>query len=100
MKILQDGGNAVDAAVAAAAVLNVTEPHMTGVGGDMFAILWSSEEGGLVGLDASGKSGSKLDVQALIDEGAEHVPERGARSITVPGALSGWSTLVDRTTPS
>jgi len=94
LKILQDGGNAIDAAVAAAAVLNVAEPHMTGMGGDMFAILWSAEEGRLVGLDASGKSGSKIDVQALIDEGLERVPGSGARSVTVPGALSGWSALV------
>lgn len=95
LEILQDGGNAIDAAVAAAAVLNVTEPHMTGMGGDMFAILWSAREGRLVGLDASGKSGSKVDVQALIDEGAERVPGSGARSVTVPGALSGWSALVE-----
>ncbi|MDX1645683.1 MAG: gamma-glutamyltransferase [Longimicrobiales bacterium] len=91
LQILHRGGNAVDAAVAAAAVLNVVEPHMTGMGGDMFAILWDAEEGRLVGLDASGKSGSKIDVGALDD-----VPGSGARSVTVPGALSGWSTLVER----
>ena len=56
--ILQTGGNAIDAAVAAAAVLNVVEPHMTGMGGDVFAILWSARDGRLVGLDASGRSGS------------------------------------------
>lgn len=95
LEILQNGGNAIDAAVAAAAVLNVTEPHMTGMGGDMFAILWSEEEGRLVGLDATGKSGSKIDVAALVAEGAERVPGSGARSVTVPGALSGWSALVE-----
>jgi gamma-glutamyltranspeptidase/glutathione hydrolase len=94
LAILHDGGNAIDAAVAAAAVLNVTEPHMTGMGGDMFAILWSAEEGRLVGLDASGKSGSKIDVAALVAEGLDRVPSSGARAVTVPGALSGWSALV------
>lgn len=95
LAILQDGGNAIDAAVAAAAVLNVTEPHMTGMGGDMFAILWSAREGRLIGLDASGRSGSRVDVDALVAEGAESVPGSGARSVTVPGALSGWAALVD-----
>ncbi len=95
LRILQDGGNAVDAAVAAAAVLNVTEPHMTGMGGDMFALLWSAAEGRLIGLDASGRSGSKLDVDALVAEGLERVPGSGPRSVTVPGALSGWSALLD-----
>ncbi len=95
IRILEQGGNAIDAAVAAAAVLNVTEPHMTGMGGDMFAILWDAEEQRLVGLDASGKSGSKVDVDALLAEGATRVPGSGARSVTVPGALSGWSLLVE-----
>ena len=95
LEILQNGGNAIDAAVAAAAVLNVTEPHMTGMGGDMFAILWDAGAGRLVGLDASGKSGSRTDVDALIAEGADRVPGSGARSVTVPGALSGWATLVE-----
>jgi gamma-glutamyltranspeptidase/glutathione hydrolase len=95
LQILQNGGNAIDAAVAAAAVLNVTEPHMTGMGGDMFAILWDAGTGRLVGLDASGRSGSKTDLEALKAEGAERVPGSGARSVTVPGALSGWSTLVE-----
>lgn len=95
LEILSAGGNAIDAAVAAAAVLNVVEPHMTGMGGDMFAILWDAEQSRLVGLDASGKSGSKIDVQRLIEEGAADVPSHGARSVTVPGALSGWSALLE-----
>ena len=96
LKILEAGGNAIDAAVAAAAVLNVVEPHMTGMGGDMFAILWDAEEHRLVGIDATGKSGSKIDVQKLIAEGADGVPGDGARSVTVPGALSGWNALLEK----
>lgn len=94
--ILQAGGNAVDAAVAAAAVLNVVEPHMTGIGGDMFAILWVAEEGRLVGLDASGRSGSGMTPEVLEGEEEGRIPYRGPRSVTVPGALSGWAALVER----
>ncbi|HSG08289.1 MAG TPA: gamma-glutamyltransferase [Longimicrobiales bacterium] len=96
LKILEEGGNAFDAAVAAAAVLNVTEPYMTGIGGDMFALVWSVEEGGLVGLDASGRAGSKASAQALRDAGETDVPYQGPQSVTVPGALSGWQALLDR----
>jgi len=96
LQILERGGNAVDAAIAAAAVLNVTEPYMTGIGGDMFAILWSAEERRLVGLDASGRSGSRADPDALVAAGETRVPYRGPRSVTVPGALSGWQALLDR----
>jgi len=94
LEILRSGGNAVDAAVAAAAVLNVVEPYMTGMGGDMFAILWDAEEQRLVGLDGSGRSGSKIDVAALVREWDE-VPTRGAATVTVPGALAGWAALVE-----
>ena len=95
LEILAAGGNAIDAAVAAAAVLNVTEPHMTGMGGDMFAILWDAEAGRLVGLDASGKSGSNVDLEAILAEDDPEVPGSGPRSVTVPGALSGWSALIE-----
>lgn len=94
LEILQSGGNAIDAAVAAAAVLNVVEPYMTGMGGDMFAILWDAENKRLVGLDGSGRSGSKIDPQALATQW-EEVPSRGAATVTVPGALAGWHDLVE-----
>jgi gamma-glutamyltranspeptidase/glutathione hydrolase len=96
LKILEEGGNAFDAAVAAAAVLNVTEPYMTGIGGDMFALVWSAEEGGLVGLDATGRAGSKASAETLREAGETRVPYQGPRSVTVPGALSGWQALLDR----
>ncbi len=95
LKVLQDGGNAFDAAVTAAAVLNVVEPHMTGMGGDVFALFWSAREGQLGGLDASGRSGSLATPDAVRALGLDDVPYRGARSVTVPGALSGWSALLE-----
>ncbi len=96
LHILQQGGNAFDAAVAAAAVLGVVEPHMTGMGGDMFMLAWSAEESRLVGLDASGRGGSRLDADRLLAEGHESMPYRGATSVTVPGALSGWNAMLER----
>jgi gamma-glutamyltranspeptidase/glutathione hydrolase len=96
LAVLKDGGNAVDAAVAAAAVLNLVEPHMTGIGGDMFAILWSVEEKKLVGLNASGRSGSLITREELMRRGHTSVPIHGAEPITVPGALSGWAALLQR----
>lgn len=95
LAVLQNGGNAVDAAVTAAAVLNLVEPHMTGIGGDMFAILWSADEQRLVGLNASGRSGSLMTREELLRRGYESVPIHGAEPITVPGALSGWAALLE-----
>ena len=95
LHVLQDGGNAIDAAVVAAAVLGVTEPHMTGMGGDLFALFWSAEEGRLVGLDASGRGGSLLDADSLVAEGLERIPGRGTQAVTVPGAVSGWAALLE-----
>jgi gamma-glutamyltranspeptidase/glutathione hydrolase len=94
LAVLQQGGNAVDAAVTAAAVLNVVEPMMTGAGGDLFAILWLGKEKRLVGLNASGRSGSLLTRDVLLRRGHQRMPSTGAESITVPGALAGWNDLL------
>ena len=91
LEVLQRGGNAVDAAVTAAAVLNVVEPYMTGLGGDMFAILWSEREQRLVGVNGSGRAGALMTRDAL----GGTVRETGAMSITIPGALSGWAALLE-----
>jgi len=96
LEILLRGGNAIDAAVAAAAVLNVVEPHMTGIGGDMFAILWSAKDRELSGLDASGRAGSLINPEVLKADGFVNMPDSGAASVTVPGAISGWVALLDR----
>ena len=96
LAVLQRGGNAIDAAVTAAAVLNLVEPHMTGIGGDMFAILWSAKERKLIGLNASGRAGSGMTREVLVGRGRTSVPDDGAEPITVPGALSGWAALLER----
>ena len=96
LEIMRQGGNAIDGAVAAAAVLNVVEPHMTGMGGDAFSIVWLAEAGELIGIDASGRSGSGMSVEALRARGHDRVPGSGAEAVTVPGAVSGWNALVSR----
>ncbi|HEV8599123.1 MAG TPA: gamma-glutamyltransferase [Gemmatimonadales bacterium] len=93
---LQQGGNAIDAAVTAAAVLNLVEPHMTGIGGDMFALFWSARQRKLLALNASGRSGSLLSRDELVRRGHTSMPLFGAEPITVPGALSGWAALLER----
>ena len=89
--ILRAGGNAVDAAVAAAACLTVVEPTSNGVGGDAFALLWV--KGKLHGLNASGPAPIKINAQALRDKGHTVVPKYGWEPVTVPGAPSAWAEL-------
>ena len=96
LRVLDRGGNAVDAAVAAAAILSVVEPHMTGIGGDVFAMIWFARERKLVGLNASGRSGSTMSREVFIGRNRQAVPEHGAESVTVPGAVSGWVALLER----
>ena len=96
LAVLQRGGNAFDAAVTAAAVLNVVEPHMTGMGGDMFALFWSAREKKLIGLNASGRSGSLMTLEEMKKRGRDRVPLFGPEPITVPGALSGWAALLEK----
>lgn len=94
LEVLRLGGNAIDAAVTAAAVLSVTEPHMTGIGGDMFAIVWLAREQKLVALNASGRAGSLMTREALQARGFQSGVQQGVLSVTVPGALAGWELLV------
>ena len=95
LRVLENGGNAIDAAVTAAAVLSVVEPMMTGVGGDMFAIVWSAKEKHLVALNASGRAGSLMTREELVKRGRTRI-QRGAESVTVPGALAGWNMLLQK----
>ncbi len=96
LEVMRMGGNAIDAAVAAAAVLNLTEPHMTGIGGDMFALLWSEREGRLVGMNAAGPAGSLMTRDEIVRRGHDDVPGSGPEAVTVPGALAGWEALLER----
>jgi len=95
INVLEHGGNAIDAAVTAAAVLSVVEPMMTGIGGDMFALFWSAKEKRLIALNASGRAGSLMTRAELVKRGRTRVP-RGIEAVTVPGALAGWATLLEK----
>jgi gamma-glutamyltranspeptidase/glutathione hydrolase len=96
LRILQEGGNAIDAAVAAAAVLNVVEPMMTGMGGDVFAIVYWNKTGELIGLNASGRSPYGMTMEFLKKKGYTGMPQDGVDTITVPGAVDGWCSLAER----
>ena len=89
--ILAKGGSAMDAAIAANAVLGVTEPMMNGIGGDLFLIYWDAKAGKLYGLNASGWAPRKLTVEFLAQHGITSMPRDGIHSVTVPGAVDGWS---------
>ncbi len=91
---LRAGGNAADAAVAMAAMVNITEPMMNGLGGDcMVLVHWN---GAFFGLNASGRSGSRLTVDNLRAAGFSFMPQAGAATVTVPGALDGYLALHER----
>ncbi len=94
LAVLARGGNAIDAAVTAAAVLSVVEPMMTGVGGDLFAMVWLAKERRLVALNASGRAGALMTRDAILAKGHSRMPSRGPETITVPGALAGWDELL------
>jgi gamma-glutamyltranspeptidase/glutathione hydrolase len=91
--VLQEGGTAVDAAITAAAVLNVVEPMMTGIGGDMFALLFMQRDGVPVALNGSGWGGSRGSVEFFRSRGMAQIPLSGMHSVSVPGAVAGWCKL-------
>ena len=95
-KILERGGSAVDAAIAANAVLGVTEPMMNGMGGDLFAIYWEAKTGKLYGLNASGWAPRGLTIAHIKAQDATAMPAEGIDSVTVPGAVAGWRALHQR----
>jgi gamma-glutamyltranspeptidase/glutathione hydrolase len=95
-QILAKGGSAVDAAIAANAVLGVGEPMMNGMGGDLFAIYWEARTGKLYGLNSSGWAPQGLTIEALKKKGATSMPQFGIDSVTVPGAVAGWNALHHR----
>ena len=96
LDVLKRGGNAVDAAIAMAAMLNVTEPMMTGIGGDAFAIVYWSKTKELKGLNASGRAPRALTRDYFARKNLKSIPNGGMEAVTVPGAFDGWATLVDK----
>ncbi|HEY2393572.1 MAG TPA: gamma-glutamyltransferase [Candidatus Angelobacter sp.] len=90
-QVLAHGGSAMDAAITANAVLGVTEPMMNGMGGDLFLLYWDAKTGRLYGLNASGWAPRKLTIDFLAQHGITAMPHDGIQSVTVPGAVDGWS---------
>ncbi len=94
--MLRDGGNAIDAAIAADAMLCVVYPHMTSIGGDLMAIVWPAGSAAPVGLIGAGRSGELATVDAVRSAGFSSMPERGAMTVTVPGTVEAWGRLIER----
>jgi len=96
LEILKRGGNAVDAAIAVAAMLNVTEPNMTGIGGDCFAMIYTAKSKKLDALNASGRCPKALTLDHFVAKKITQMPLSGMETITVPGAFDGWLTLLEK----
>lgn len=95
-RVLEHGGSAIDAGIAANVVLGVAEPMMNGMGGDLFAIYWDAKTGKLYGLNASGWAPRALTMEHLKAKGVAGMPQSGIDSVTVPGVVDGWTKLHDR----
>ena len=93
LDILKAGGSAADAAIAANAALGLMEPTGSGIGGDLFAIVWDAEKGELTGLNGSGRAPKALSLQTFKDLGLDSIPPRGPLPVSVPGAVDGWFEL-------
>ncbi len=96
VRILEAGGNAVDAAIAANAMMGVVSPMMNGIGGDLFAIVYDAKANKLYGLNASGWAPKALTIDSLHKQGLREMPQMGVNAITVPGAVEGWQKLADK----
>jgi gamma-glutamyltranspeptidase/glutathione hydrolase len=95
-RILREGGNAVDAAITTNAVLSVTYPHMCGIGGDAFFLIFNNENGRLFGLNASGRAPYAAKREFFRSKGFSSIPTRGMLPVTVPGAVDGWCSALER----
>jgi gamma-glutamyltranspeptidase / glutathione hydrolase len=96
VRILERGGNAVDAAITANAMMGVVEPMMNGIGGDLFVIVYDAKANKLYGLNASGWAPKGLTIEFLQKQGLRDMPQRGINTVTVPGIVDGWQKLADR----
>ena len=96
VRILESGGNAVDAAIATNATMGVVSPMMNGMGGDLFAIVYDAKANKLYGLNASGWAPKALTIDFLHKQGLREMPQTGVNTITVPGTVEGWQKLSDK----
>lgn len=96
LEVMQRGGNAIDAAIAANAMLGLVEPTGCGIGGDLFAIVWDAKTEQLYGLNASGRSPGSLSLDHFKEQGMNSIPKFGPLPVSVPGAVDGWFMLHDR----
>ena len=96
LEIMRKGGNAMDAAIAANAMLGLVEPTGNGIGGDLFAIIWDAKSRKLYGLNASGRSPKSLSLEWFKKNNYEKIPSHGPLPVTVPGAVDGWFMIHER----
>ena len=96
VQMLENGGNAVDAAIAASAAIALMEPASNGIGGDMFAMIYTASDGKLTGLNASGWAATGMTPDLLASKNVARMPSRGVYAVTVPGMVAGWQALRDR----
>ena len=96
LDVMKNGGNAIDAAIAANALLGLVEPTGNGIGGDLFAIVWDAKTKKLYGLNASGRSPKSLSLEWFAQNEHQSIPSYGPLPVTVPGAVDGWFMLHDR----
>ena len=96
LDILKKGGNAIDAAIAANAMLGLVEPTGNGIGGDLFAIIWDAKTQKLYGLNASGRSPRSLTLNYFLQNGYKYIPAYGPLPVSVPGCVDGWFEMHDR----
>jgi gamma-glutamyltranspeptidase / glutathione hydrolase len=96
VRMLERGGNAVDAAIATNAMMGVVEPMMNGIGGDMFVIVYDAKADKLYGLNSSGWAPAGLTIDFLRKQGLRDMPQQGINAVTVPGVVDGWQKLADR----
>jgi len=96
LAILKEGGSAMDAAIAANAVLGLVEPASCGIGGDIFAIVWDADEQKLFGFNGSGRAPAALSIDYFMDKGMKYVPFYGPLPVSVPGCVDGWFKLHEK----
>jgi gamma-glutamyltranspeptidase/glutathione hydrolase len=93
LDVLKAGGNAIDAAIAANAMEGVVEPHVNGIGGDLYAIVWDAKTKKLYGLNGSGRSPKSLTLDEFKKRGLKHIPSTGPLPVSVPGCVDAWFEL-------